>query len=312
MKTFPATGTPAPARMHEGEMETDAALVQRLLAAQFPQWAGLPVRVFTSAGSDNTIYRLGDDLAVRLPRIPGAAGQVEKELAWLPQFAPHLPLRVPVPLALGEPGEGYPLTWGVYRWLPGEPAFQENLTDLAQAARDLAGFVQALQRLDPAGGPVAGPDSGERGAPLVTRDGSTRENIARLPGDLDRAALTAAWEAALRAPVWDNAPVWIHGDLKSDNLLAEGGRLSAVIDFGALRVGDPACELAVAWNWLDAGARQAFHKAVARDEATWARGRGWALSIAVAEIPYYLHTNPAMVARSRYALSQVLLESPAP
>lgn len=298
--------------MHADELDTDAGLVRSLLAAQFPQWAGRPVQALASAGSDNAIYRLGDDLAVRLPRLPSAAGQVEQELTWLPKFAPHLPLRVPVPLALGEPGEGYPLTWGVYRWLPGQPAFREHLTDLPGAARDLAAFVRALQGLDTAGGPVADPTSGERGAPLLSRDEYTRENIARLPDDLDRAALTSAWEAALQAPVWDDAPVWIHGDLKSDNLLAEEGRLSAVIDFGALRVGDPACELAVAWNWLDPGARRVFREAVACDGATWLRGRGWALSIAAAEIPYYLHTNPAMVARSRYALSQVLLESPAP
>lgn len=304
--------TNRPARMHADELETDTGLVRRLLAAQFAQWAALPVRVFASAGSDNAIYRLGDDLAVRLPRLPRAAGQVEKELTWLPGLAPQLPLGVPVPLALGQPGEGYPLTWGVYRWLPGEPAFRDKLADFPQAARDLAGFIRALQRLDTGGGPVAQPDSGERGAPLRSRDAFTRENIADLPDDLDRAALTEAWEAALQVPVWEDAPVWIHGDLKSDNLLAELGRLSAVIDFGALRVGDPACELAVAWNWLDARARSVFREAVACDGATWARGRGWALSIAVAEIPYYLHTNPAMVARSRYALSQVLLESPAP
>ncbi|MCP2014108.1 aminoglycoside phosphotransferase (APT) family kinase protein [Deinococcus sp. HSC-46F16] len=302
--------TDAPVRLHADEIETNTGLVRRLLATQFPEWADLPVRVFSSAGSDNAIYRLGDALAVRLPRRPSAAGQVEQELAWLPRLAPHLPLTIPVPLALGQPGEGSPLTWGVYRWLPGEPAFRENLTDFPQAARDLAGFIRALQAMDPTGAPMADSTGGERGAPLLSRDAYTRENIARSPDDLDRVALTAAWEVALQAPVWDDAPVWIHGDLKSDNLLAEHGRLSAVIDFGALRVGDPACELAVAWNWLDAESRLVFREAVGCDEATWVRGRGWALSIAAAEIPYYLHTNPAMVARSRYALSQVLLDSP--
>ncbi|MFC4638142.1 aminoglycoside phosphotransferase family protein [Deinococcus hohokamensis] len=306
MSTTPAPDVPA--RLHADEVYTDTLLVRRLLSAQFPQWAALPVQVFASAGSDHVLYRLGDHLAVRLPRLARAAGQTEQDLRWLPRLAPGLPLRVPEPLALGQPGEGYPWTWGVYRWLPGEPAFQDRLSDLTQAAQDLAGFIRALQATDPLDGPVADPASLERGAPLRNRDAWTRENIGRLPDDLDRAALEAAWDAALQAPDWLHAPVWLHGDLQSGNLLAEEGQLSAVIDFGSLRRGDPACELAVAWNWLNAPARAVFRKALDVDAATWARGRGWALSIAVAEIPYYLHTNPTMVARSRFALGQVLGE----
>ena len=299
----------APARLHEHEFPTDTALVARLVAAQFPQWAAYPVQVFASAGSDHTLYRLGPDLAARLPRTADAAGQTEHDLRWLPRLAPHLPLAVPQPLALGQPGEDFPWTWGVYRWLPGEPAHREALADLPGAARTLAGFVRALQACDTTGAPHADPASLERGAPLRNRDAWTRENVARLPGDLDRPALLRAWEAALAAPDWTGRPVWLHGDLQSGNLLAHGGQLSAVIDFGSLKVGDPAAELAVAWNWLDAPARAALRSALNVDDATWARGRGWALSIATAEIPYYLHTNPGMVARSRFALAQVLGES---
>ncbi|WP_245872719.1 aminoglycoside phosphotransferase family protein [Deinococcus planocerae] len=298
------TKPPNTGKMHEGEVETSAALVRSLLTAQFPHWADLPLSRVQSAGTDNAIYRLGDDLAVRLPRIHWATGQIDKEFRWLPRLAPLLPLTLPVPMAKGEPGEGYPWPWGVYTWLPGENATPARLADPNQAAVDLAGFILALQRIDPAGGPL--PEPLGRGVPLATRDAFTREHIARLPGDLDAGTITAAWEHALRAPAWDRPPVWIHGDLQAGNLLAAHGRLRAVIDFGALQVGDPACELAVAWRMLDAEAREVFRAALSCDEATWARARGWALSVAVVEVAYYLHTNPVMVAAARHTLAEAL------
>lgn len=295
-------------KMHADEVETDVALVRRLLEAQFPQWAGLPIAPCPSSGTDNAIYRLGESLAVRLPRIGWAVGQVEKEHRWLPGLAPHLPLAIPVPLAVGAPAEGYPWHWGVYPWLAGANATFERLADPCQAAEDLARFVVALRQVDAAGGPPPGEHNSRRGEPLAARDASARAGIASLDGLYDGAALRAAWEAALAAPAWGGEPVWIHGDLQAGNLLAVEGRLSAVIDFGCLGVGDPACDLMVAWNLFTGESRAAFRAAVAVDEATWARGRGWALWMGLVALPYYQDTNPVLAGIARRAIGAVLAE----
>jgi aminoglycoside phosphotransferase (APT) family kinase protein len=259
-------------KMHADEVDVDVSLVGRLLAAQFPQWADLSIEPVHSAGTDNAIYRVGSDMAVRLPRIEGATGQVDNEHRWLPRLAPHLPLAIPVPLAKGTPGEGYPWHWSVYRWLEGETAIIERIADPGQAARDLAQFVVALQRIDPAGGPPPGTHNSFRGVPLSTRDDDTRAAIASLDDMLDTGAVTAAWDAALQAPAWHGPPDWIHGDLSPLNLLVERGRLSAVIDFGCLGVGDPACDLQVAWNLFSAQTRDVFRAALPVDDATWTLG----------------------------------------
>ncbi len=293
-------------KMHIDEVDVDVALVGRLLAAQFPQWANLPIAPVHSAGTDNALYRLGDDMAVRLPRIEGATGQVDKEHQWLPRLALHLPLAIPVPLAKGTPGEGYPWYWSVYRWLEGENATIERIADPGQAARDLAQFVAALQRIDPAGGPPPGAYNSFRGVPLSTRDADTRAAIASLDGMLDTGAVTAAWDAALQVPAWHGPPVWIHGDLSPLNLLVEWGRLSAVIDFGCLGVGDPACDLQVAWNLFSTQTRDVFRVALPVDDATWARGRGWALSVGLIALPYYQSTNPVLAGIARRAIAEVL------
>jgi aminoglycoside phosphotransferase (APT) family kinase protein len=295
-------------KMHADEIETDVPLVGRLLAAQFPQWADLPIEPVTSAGTDNAIYRLGDDMAVRLPRIHWATGQVDKEHQWLPRLAPFLPLAIPVPLAKGEPGEGYPWHWSVCRWLEGENATIERIADPRQAATDLAQFIAALQRIDATGGPSPGPYNSSRGVPLAIRDSQTRAAIATLHGIINADAVTATWEAALQAPAWRGPPVWIHGDLQSGNLLAQQGRLSAVIDFGCLGVGDPACDLIVAWNLLSAETRDVFRAALPVDDATWARGRGWALSVGLIALPYYQTTNPVLAGISRRAINEVLAD----
>jgi aminoglycoside phosphotransferase (APT) family kinase protein len=294
-------------KMHADEVATDAALVRRLLAAQFPQWAGLPVAPVASAGTDNALYRLGDELAVRLPRIHWAVGQAAKEEAWLPRLAPALPLAVPEVLAHGVPGAGYPYPWAVYRWLGGANAAEQPPRDMQRAALDLAHFLLALQGLDTTGGPSA-VDHGLRGAPLAGRDAATRGAIAALEGTIDSAAATAIWEDALRAGEWGRPPVWFHGDLLPGNLLVAGGRLSAVIDWNGLGVGDPACDLVIAWALLDGDSRAAFRAALGVDDATWARGRGHALSQALIFIPYYRHTNPLGVAYHRRTLNAVLAE----
>lgn len=292
-----------PGKMHADEVETDASLVRRLLKGQFPQWADLPIKRIESAGTDNAIYRLGDDMAVRLPRIHWAIEQVDKEHRWLPRIAPLLPLAIPDPLAKGAPGEGYPWDWSIQRWLEGENATVEAPADLCQAATGLAKFIIALQRIDPTGGPPAG-----RGVPLVLRDAAMRAAIAEVRGLLDADAVTAAWEAALEAPEWDRPPVWVHGDLLPGNLLVERGRLSAVIDFGGLGVGDPACDLMIAWSLFSGESREVFRAALGVDNATWVRGRGHALSQAIIFIPYYLDTNPAGVRIARRVVDEVLAE----
>jgi aminoglycoside phosphotransferase (APT) family kinase protein len=295
-------------KMHADEVDTDAALVGRLLAEQFPHWADLPIEPVRPFGTDNALYRLGDDMVVRLPRRERTSGTLEKERLWLPRLAPLLPLAVPVPLAEGLPAEGYPFPWSVYGWLTGENATIERITDRSQLATDLAQFVAALQRIDPTGGPAPGEHNFFRGVPLGMRDEGTRAAIASLSGRIDAGAVTVAWDEALQAPEWERPPVWIHGDLDARNLLVEEGRLSGVIDWGGLGVGDPACDVMIAWKVLSADTRDIFRTALSVDEATWARSRGWALSQALIALSYYtLETNPVLVREAHRWLGEVLV-----
>jgi aminoglycoside phosphotransferase (APT) family kinase protein len=291
------------ARMHADEVDTDADLVRRLLAGQFPHWAGLPIARVPSAGTDNALYRLGTHLVVRLPRIHSAVRQVALEHRWLPAFAPLLPVAVPEPLAMGEPAEGYPWHWSVYRWLDGENPTADALTDPDALAADLAGFVAAMRRIDPTDGPAA-----RRGRPLVGQDAETRTAITALRGKVDTGAVTEVWDEAVRTPAWSGPPVWIHGDLAPFNVLVVDGRLSAVIDFGTMGTGDPACDLIAAWNLLPARVRGPFRAAVGVDDATWARGRGWALSMSLIALPYYHRTNPALAGTARHVIAEILAE----
>jgi len=254
----------------------DAALVRRLVAAQFPAWAGLPVEPVLPGGNDNRTFRLGEGLSVRLPSHERYAAQAAKEQRWLPVLAPWLPLPIPAPAALGRPGEGFPWPWSVNRWLEGETARRSRPADWVTFARDLAGFLTALQAVDAGEGPAAGPHSFWRGGPLSTYDRQTREAIATLGDAIDGRTATAIWEAALAA-TWAGPPVWVHGDIAAGNLLVREGALSAVIDFGCCAVGDPACDLVIAWTLFEGAGPAAFRDAMAVDEATWARARGWAL-----------------------------------
>ncbi len=294
--------------MHVDQLEIDQSLVRRLLAGQFPQWADLSIERVDSDGTENAIYRLGDELAIRLPYRAARTTLVDKDHRWLPILAPHLPLPIPVPLAKGTPAEGYPSQWSVCRWLPGENATLNRLADPSQAARDLVHFIHALQSISPAGGPPPGDHNFYRGIPLADRDAYTREAITKSGGLVDTHAVTAAWERDLKAPVWEQPPVWIHGDLAPGNLLALDGRLSGVIDWGGLGVGDPATELLPAWNLFQHESRGAFRDEIAVDEATWARGRGLALSVALVALPYYLEKNPVVVRWARHIIDEVLAD----
>lgn len=293
-------------RMHADQVNTDVDLVRRLVAGQFPQWSGLPVTPVPSSGTDHDVYRLGEELSVRLPIIGWAAGQAQHEARWLPRLAPHLPLAVPTVLALGRPAEGYPFDWSVQRWLPGTNA-DGTLGDLDRAAADLAGFVRALRRIDTAGAPDRAP--GARGGPHAERDADVRSAVAELGDRVDGRAALRVWDQALEAPPAEGGDVWLHGDLLAGNLLVEDGRLTAVIDPGGLGVGDPACDLQPAWGLFAGRSRAAFLDALEADDAARRRGRGWVLSQTVMALPYYWDTNPGMVRRAGRALGQVLADA---
>jgi len=283
----------------------DDALVRRLVTGQFPQWSGLPVRSVETAGWDNMIFRLGEHMIVRLPRAAAYAVQVEREHRWLPQLAPLLPLQIPTPLALGEPANGYPWNWSVCRWIEGETAAPERIGDLNDFATSLAEFLVALQRIDPTDGPRPGARNFYRGGSLTTYDAETRQAIAVLKGKLDTEAATDVWEVALEAS-WDRPPVWLHGDVSAGNLLIREGRLSAVIDFGMMGVGDPACDLSIAWTLFGGGSRETFHAMLPLDPGTWARGRGWTLWKALIVAAGLSETNAVEAARPWRVIDEVL------
>jgi aminoglycoside phosphotransferase (APT) family kinase protein len=301
--------------MHADELFSDAALVRELVASQLPEFADLDVTPVESWGTDNTLYRLGTDFVVRMPRRPGASAAFDWDSRWLPRLAPHLPVAIPQPIAAGTASEPFPYPWGVYRWLNGQDATQRTL-DTPDGASDLASFIHALQRVDADGGPPPGAHNANRGVPLAVRDASFRRYFAMLQDgpealEPDRAqAALAIWERALAAPAWNHPPVWLHGDLLPANLLVDDrGRLSAVIDWGCMAIGDPACELMAAWSVFSNEARQAFERAVDADDAMWARARGWSLSQGVAALAYYHQTNPVLARVGRRGIGEVLADS---
>jgi aminoglycoside phosphotransferase (APT) family kinase protein len=285
----------------------DESLVRRLVAAQFPQWADLPVRPVSHQGWDNRTFRLGDGLSVRLPSAAHYVAQVEKEQAWLPRLAPGLPLAIPEPVAVGAPGEGYPFPWSVNRWLEGESAVRSTPADCVGFSQDLAGFLNALRKLDATGGPVAGRHSFHRGGLLSVYSTQVNAALDDLGASVDRGACERVWADAMASP-WDRPGVWVHGDVAAGNLLVRDGRLSAVIDFGQLAVGDPACDLVIAWVFLEGEARAAFRDAILLDEATWARARGWALWKALVMITGRSGAVPGEVERHQRALAAVLTD----
>jgi aminoglycoside phosphotransferase (APT) family kinase protein len=250
----------------------DADLVRGLVAAQFPQWADLPVGPVLNSGWDNQTFHLGERMSVRLPTAREYSLAVDKEHRWLPILAPQVPLAVPVPLAKGRPGEGFAFPWSVYEWIDGETA--GSVGDLVAFAKSLAAFLVALRHADATDGPEPGLHNWFRGGPLQVYDAQTRQAIAALDGD--RQVVTEIWESALSTS-WDGPPVWFHGDIAPGNLLLRDGALAAVIDFGTCGVGDPACDLAIAWTLLSGPSREAFRAGIDVDAGTWARGRAWAL-----------------------------------
>jgi aminoglycoside phosphotransferase (APT) family kinase protein len=292
-------------KMHDGEVDLDPQLVGRLLAEQFPRLAGLPIRAVEPTGTVNAIYRLGDHLCARLPRVQAWARDLDKEWRWLPKLAPRLSLRVPEPVAKGRPTSSYPFSWAIYGWIDGQPYADGLVDDEPQAAGALARFVGELRRIDPVGAPRGGR------RPLRELDADTRAAIESARGVIDSDAAMAAWERALQAPRWTGAPVWIHGDLLRPNLLVRDGRVRAVIDFGGVGIGDPAADVIAAWSVFGRAGRAVFRGRLDVDEGTWNRARGLALHQAALIIPYYAATNPAFVAPARRTVEEILADGDA-
>lgn len=262
--------------MNSQHVVIDVSFVQRLIASQFPQWKELSIDPVATSGWDNRTFHLGKDMSVRLPSAAKYELQVEKEHLWLPKLAPALPLPIPMPLAMGNPEYGYPWKWSIYRWLEGQTAASGRIANLPEFAIDLANFLKALHKTDTIGGPPPGLHSFYRGGSLSVYDNETRRFITALKNKIEAPMATEIWEAALSTS-WKNSPVWVHGDISAGNLLVRDGKLSAVIDFGQLAIGDPACDLTINWTLFHGKSREAFQKMLPLDQGTWARARGWTL-----------------------------------
>lgn len=290
---------------NSSKVKVNVDLAIALVRSQFPRWAHLALKPVASSGTVNSLFRLGDEMVIRLPYRESAIEFPDKEHRWLPRLAPYLSLSVPVPLAKGHPGRGYPWLWSIYSWLEGDDGWTQPIEDLRQAAIDLAGFITDLQRIDPSEGPRHGIHNHFRGEPLADRDPLVRSAIEELGDRIDRRRITKAWDLALKQPL-QYKDLWIHGDLQPGNLLTQCGKLTAVIDFGLLGVGDPACDLLPAWNLFTRDSRRVFRSAIQVDDAAWIRGQGWALYQALLALAYYWDTNQVMVRMSQRIISEIL------
>ncbi len=291
--------------MRKADITVD--LVTRLIETQFPDWADLPIRQVDAGGWDNATFRLGETMSIRLPSAKHYVEAIDKEHRWLPVLAGQLPLPIPVPLAKGTPGCGFPRPWSVYQWIEGDPVTEEGVADLSQFAADLAGFLAALYKIEPASGPPPGMHNFFRGGPLTVYDGETQEELAALEGHIDTALAAEVWQAALDA-TGHGPPVWFHGDAQPGNLLLNCGRLSAVIDFGTSGVGDPACDTTITWTFLSGESSRVFRELLPVDSATWARGRGWAIWKAMKVLVGALKDDPADAAYTTHVIEKILAD----
>jgi aminoglycoside phosphotransferase (APT) family kinase protein len=296
-----------PPTFADGRAGIDAILVRRLIAAQFPRWSELAVTPVEVDGWDNSTYRLGEEMSVRLPTAVGYVPAVAKENEWIPRLALELPVAVPPILGRGEPGEGYPYPWLIRGWLEGETADRGYIENMLDFAVSVAKFILALQRCDTTAAPMAGRHSWFRGASLMHYDEETRRCLALLAGTIDTTTARAVWKAAVAAQ-WTGPPVWFHGDIASGNLLVLDGKLAAVIDFGTAGVGDPSCDLVIAWTMFSGASREAFRRAVAQDTATWARARGWALWKVLLVLADATTNDHSHVAISHHVLTDILID----
>ncbi|HET7900037.1 MAG TPA: aminoglycoside phosphotransferase family protein [Candidatus Nanopelagicales bacterium] len=294
--------------LHDDEPDVDVDLVRRMVDRAMPHWSSLPLRELAATGTDHHLFRLGDDLVVRVPRVDWAIDQVERDARWLPVIAPYVDVALPLQVAAGDPDLGYPWRWSVCRWIAGRTPDRRDPHDRAALAEPLGRFCRALHGIPVDGGPRAGVEV-SRGVPLVERDELTREAIDAVADELHAPSLRGAWEESLGAPAYDGEGVWFHGDLLWGNLIVNDDGLVGVIDWGPSGIGDPATDAAAGWALLTADERDAFRRAAAYDDATWLRGRGWALSTALVALPYYRARSRALADGARRTIAEVLADS---
>lgn len=288
----------------------DENLVSSLIASQFPQYAHLPIKPVEVSGWDNRTFHLGEAMSVRLPSAQCYADKVQKEQAWLPFLAPHLSIAIPSPIAMGKPAADYPWHWSIYKWLDGNSAnlLPDNTLNLPLIAQELAQFLQELHTINTTNVPLAaGPHNFYRGGSTKMYDTETRNAIAQLPGVIDTDAATAIWNKAISSE-WHKKPVWIHGDLSAGNILINNRQLAAVIDFGGMGIGDPACDLVIAWTFLHGESREVFKSLVSLDSETWARARGWALWKALITLAPLADKMSIEAMRQKHIINELIQE----
>ena len=285
-------------------MEISSETVRRLVDRQLPQWAKLPVTPVLEQGNDNRTFRLGDELAVRLPSAAAYVAGLAKEDRCLPLLAQHLSTAVPVPVATGVPGADYPYPWSVRRWITGTTPERDSDLDRVGLAEDVGGFLRELRSVPQGEGPVAGAHSFYRGCHPTVYGDQVQQSLVQLSDRVDAQVCQAIWRESV-STAWPFEPVWFHGDLASANLLTVHGRLAAVIDFGTCGVGDPACDLVIAWTLFAGKERDAFRSAVGLPEDAWARARGWALWKALVTV---CDPTSSLFAQQTHALRELLAE----
>lgn len=289
------------AKMHELELSIDEQLVRGLIASQCPQWAHLPLKTVASIGTDHTLFRLGSVYLVRLPRIYWAAESIDAEYEWLSRITQFLSTPISLPVFKGSPTAAYPWPWLVVIWNEGHnPSFERD-NEYEELAKDLAQFLNQFYRIKLDNGPYS-----RRGIPLMEQDAETRTALSQLVNDIDVQSIEALWNELTNVPAWSKEPVWVHGDFLPGNILIQNDRLSAVIDFSIMGIGDPACDLIIAWSLFNEHSRSVFRAHLEfNDEDTWQRGRGWALSIALIMLPYYKTSNPALATLARRMIENI-------
>lgn len=294
--------------MHENELEIDENLVKELLTTQCPDWAHLPLKAITSSGTENALFRLGGDYVIRLPRVEWVTGSVnksiDKEYKWVSKIAQFLKIPLSEPLFKGRSHKNYPWSWIIAKWNDGDNPCFEKENEYKILAEDLACFLNELHAIKLPNGPAS-----RRGVSLKLLDEETRKAIGELKGEIDIQPVTFLWTQLSNIPSWNRDSVWVHGDFLPGNILVQNGRLNAVIDFSDVGIGDPACDLIVAWSLLNSYSRKYFKENLDHiDEDTWERGRGWALSIALIMLPYYKNSNPILASLARKMIENVLCD----